>query len=100
MGTHHTTKYYRCIFLSDLSVYICKSYEENKVKDMIIIGDINEHIEEKMIVHFMNENGLVDSHKQINGLGSKVLDNTFKYGLKCIDVVICTYGLIEFISGC
>jgi len=28
------------------------------------------------------------------------MDNTYKYGTKCIDIVMCTYGLVEFISGC
>jgi hypothetical protein len=48
----------------------------------------------------MNENGLVNVHKQVNKIQSGELDNTFKYRTKCIDVVFCTYRLIEFVSGC
>ena len=48
----------------------------------------------------MNENGLINVYKQINGIENNVMDNTYKYGTKCIDIVMCTYRLAEFISGC
>ena len=76
------------------------SYTVNKVKDIILMGDINEHVEEKSITNFMNENGLVNIHKHINNFENNNLDNTFKYGTKCIDIIMCTYGLIEYVAGC
>ena len=63
MGIFNTVKYCRSKFLSDLSTYMQKSYEENKLKDIIIMGDINEHIEEKNITQFINENGLINVYK-------------------------------------
>ena len=100
LGSVNTAKYYRSKFLSDLTHYLRKSHEEKKVKDVIIMGDINEHVEDKNIVQFMNENGLSNIHKHVNEIKDNTLDHTFKYGTKCIDVVLCSYGLLEYISGC
>jgi hypothetical protein len=72
---------------------------EYKVKDIIVMGDFNEHVENKTILQFIKENGLVNVHKHVNNIDGNELDNTYKYGMKCIDAVFCTYGLIEFISG-
>ena len=54
-----------------------KSYEENKVKDVIIMGDTNENIEEKNIAQFMNENGLINVHKCVNEIENNTMDSTF-----------------------
>jgi len=58
----NTAKYYRRQFLEDLGKYMRKSIEENKVNDIVLMGDINEYVEDKTVIRFMNENGLVNVH--------------------------------------
>ena len=48
----------------------------------------------------MNENGLSNIHKHVNEIKDNTLDYIFKYGTKCIDIVLCSYGLLKYISGC
>ena len=64
--TFNIAKYYRRQFLEDLGKYMRKSIEENKVNNIALMGDINEHVEDKTVIRFMNENGLVNVHNQVN----------------------------------
>ena len=100
MGAFNAAKHHRNQFLKDLQTCMRKSYEESKVKDVIIIGDTNINIEEKNIVQFMNENRLIDMHKYVNGMENDTIDSVFKCRSKCTDVVIRTHELVEFASGC
>ena len=100
LGEHHSTKYYRNKFLKDLSAYIKESKEKRGIKEFILLGDVNENAESTVISNFMLSNELINIHKQINMVETGELDKTFKYGSKCIDVALCTYGLIDYIEGC
>ena len=99
LGKYHTAKWYRQMFLQELGIHMQNSIESLNVSDILVMGDINQHVEDPQIVQFMNTNGLVDVHRHVNDLGNNALDNTFKTGKKCIDVVLCTHGLLEYISG-
>ena len=61
---------------------------------------MNECVDNPSILNFMSENRLINIHKHKNQIKHKESDNTYKYGSKCIDVVMCTYGIIDYISGC
>lgn len=100
LGESHTTKYYRERLLKDLSVHIKESREKRGIKEIILFGDINEDAESTAISNFMLSNELINVHKQLNMIEAGDLDKTFKYGSKCIDVVLCTYGLVDYIEGC
>ena len=97
---YHSTKYYHSQFLKDLSSYIKKSRTNNKVKDFILMVNINKNVRDISIENFMTENGLVNVHKHVNNINANELDKTYKYGKKCIDVVMYTYGLIDYVAGC
>jgi len=97
---YHSTKYYHSQFLKDLSSYIKRSRTNNKVKDFILIGDINENVGDISIENFMTENGLVNVYKHVNNINANKLDNTYKYGKKCINIVMCTYRLINYVASC
>ena len=100
LGKHHAANRCRQIFLQDLGLHARKSLETLNVTDVLLIGDLNQHVEDQQIVQFMNANGLIDVHKHVNDLESNKLDNTFKNGTKCIDVVLSTQGLLEHVAGC
>ena len=60
---------------------------------------MNENNENTSILNFMNENGLICIHKHKNDINPKELDNTYTCGSKCIDIAMCTHGILEHIAG-
>ena len=74
----HITKCYRRQFLEDLRECVRQAIAENNVNDVVLMGDINKHIEDKVITQFMNQNSLVNAHKQVNNIQSRELDHVIK----------------------
>ena len=77
-----------------------KSSTENRVKDLILIGDANQNVEYASITNFMTHNELANAHKCINEIVANALENVHKYGKNCIDIVMHACGLIDHIDGC
>jgi len=77
-----------------------ESRSMNKVNDFILVGDMNECVNHPSILTFMSENGLINVHKHKNQINHNASDNTYKHGSKCIDIVMSTYGVIDYITGC
>ena len=73
--------------------------KEDKVKVTIVMGNVNQYAEDIQMLHFLNTNGLLNVHQQINSISSKELDYTFIRGSKCISIVLCVCRLIECIAG-
>ena len=100
LGACNSAKHHRQQLLNDLSEHVRRSREQRKIKDFMLVGDMNENVENSRIENFMTSNGLINVHKKINEIGANQMDNAFKIGKHCIDAVMCTCGLIEFIEGC
>ena len=49
---------------------------KNKVKDFILMEDMNENVEDPSILNFMSKNGLINIHKHKNTIDPEELDNT------------------------
>ena len=62
--------------------------------------DINENVADKKIINFINENGMVNVHEQVSNIYENELDSTYKYRTKYIDIIMSTYGLIDYIARC
>ena len=60
---------------------------------------MNENVESSRINNFMTSNGLINVYQKINEIDINQMDNTFKIRKHCIDTVMRTCGLIQFIEG-
>ena len=77
LGEHHNAKHYRRQLLNDLGAHMQMSRIKNKLKDFILMGDMNENVENTPILNFMNENGLINIHKHKNDIDPNELDKTY-----------------------
>ena len=77
-----------------------KTRENKKVQEFILMGDANENIENNKITKFINLNGLVNVHEQVNNITRNGLDHACKHGKNCIDAPMRTHGLLDCIAGC
>ena len=78
---------------------IRKFVNEQKATDMIITGSWNESISTKTMENFYIELEVFEVHQFINRDEEK-RDATYAYGIKQIDGVVATLGIIQFVEGC
>ena len=83
--------------IEDLLNYI----ECNKSgSDVILARNMNKAIDSKNIDKFLISNGLFNVHGWINRVDTQQREATYEFGSKCIDLLVVTGGLLEFIDGC
>ena len=70
------------------------------ITDIIIAGDYNQDIREKVIRRFYVDIGVCDIHGKINNIPLEQLDKTYKQGSKPIDYIAATAGVLDYIEEC
>ena len=68
--------------------------QQNKIGDIIIAGDLNEDIESKNVKQFFIKRGLFNIHSIVNAEYNEARESIYLYGLRCIDTITTTIGLL------
>ena len=67
---------------------------------VIVAGDLNESIRSKNIKNFVNETDIFDVFAETSGLEEDEREATHQHGIKCIDCVLATDGMLRNVKGC
>ena len=88
---------YRKEVFEQIKQYINQNSEINNI---ILSSDINQDIALVEVQQFFTELKMQDIHYVFNRILMSLMDNTYKRGLKPIDIIAISPGIIECIEGC
>ena len=71
----------------------------NKINDVIIIGDFNQSIKSNEMQRFYEKIRVYNIHSYFNNIPINELDKTYISGSTPIDLIAVTSGLLEYVEG-
>ena len=96
-GKMQSATHYRKEILKGIKDYLAMIEEEYEI---VIGGNLNQDIMAKEIREFYSDLGVGDVHSNFNMIDEEYLDHMHITGSKCIDLVVISYDLIDFVEDC